>query len=46
MNPTSGNYEQAYISNLDAIGLDTGNCGITIAPSEWATAYNLYALKL
>ena len=46
MNFTTGDYEQAYISTLGAIGLDTGNRGITITPSEWAAAYNLYALKL
>jgi hypothetical protein len=46
MNFTTGDYEQAYISTLGAIGLDTGNRGITITPSEWASAYNIYAFKL
>jgi hypothetical protein len=46
MNFTTGDYEQAYISTLGATGLDAGNRGITITPSEWARAYNIYAFQL
>ena len=46
MNFTTGDYEQAYINTLSAIGLDTGNRALTITPTEWATGYNLYAFKL
>jgi hypothetical protein len=46
MNFTTGDYEQAYVSIPGAIGLDTGNSGIAITPSERSTVYNLYAFKL
>lgn len=46
MNFATGDYEQAYINTLGAIGLDTGNRALAIAPTEWAAGYNLHAFKL
>jgi hypothetical protein len=46
MDYATGDYQRAYLSTLGALGLDTGNQGLSIAPELWASAYNLYAFKL
>jgi len=39
-------YQRAYLNTLAALGLDTGNNGLTLTPDLWEKAYNLYAFKL
>jgi hypothetical protein len=46
MSYPDGQYYRAYLNTLEALGLDTDNRAIALAPQDWKQGYNLYAFKI